>query len=66
MVRPATLTFLQVSLLAGQDFWRTQEIKELGIPALKVTDGPNGARGEYFTDGTPVCSSLARDAWIFC
>ncbi|KAA8893835.1 glycoside hydrolase superfamily [Sphaerosporella brunnea] len=44
----------KISLLAGQDFWRTQEIKELGIPALKVTDGPNGARGQYFTDGTPA------------
>ncbi|KAI5846858.1 glycoside hydrolase superfamily [Tricharina praecox] len=44
----------KVSLLAAQDFWRTQEIKEHGIPALKVTDGPNGARGEFFTDGTPA------------
>ena len=31
-------------------------IPEHGIPPLKVTDGPNGARGEFFTDGTPVCS----------
>ncbi|KAI5847407.1 glycoside hydrolase superfamily [Morchella snyderi] len=44
----------KVSLLAAQDFWRTQAIPEHGIPALKVTDGPNGARGEFFTDGTPA------------
>ncbi|KAI5799067.1 glycoside hydrolase superfamily [Geopyxis carbonaria] len=43
----------KVSLLAAQDFWRTQAIPEHDIPALKVTDGPNGARGEFFTDGTP-------------
>lgn len=35
----------QVSLLAGADFWTTVPIPRLGIPAIKVTDGPNGARG---------------------
>ncbi len=35
----------QVSLLAGADFWTTVPVDRLGIPAIKVTDGPNGARG---------------------
>lgn len=35
----------QVLLLAGADFWTTEPVKRLGIPAIKVTDGPNGARG---------------------
>lgn len=35
----------QVALLAGADFWRTVSIPRLNIPALKVTDGPAGARG---------------------
>lgn len=35
----------QVSLLAGADFWRTVPVERLGIPVLKVTDGPAGARG---------------------
>ncbi|WP_425145080.1 glycoside hydrolase family 3 C-terminal domain-containing protein [Deinococcus sp.] len=35
----------QVSLLSGADFWRTVPIARLNIPALKVSDGPAGARG---------------------
>src|SRR5437868_9060410 len=35
----------QVALLAGADFWTTVPVERLGIPAIKVTDGPNGARG---------------------
>ncbi|HEX5691116.1 MAG TPA: glycoside hydrolase family 3 protein, partial [Roseiflexaceae bacterium] len=35
----------KVELLAGPTFWTTAPIKRLGIPAIKVSDGPNGARG---------------------
>ena len=35
----------QVSLLAGKDFWTTVPIQRLSIPSIKVSDGPNGARG---------------------
>ncbi|NTI63682.1 beta-glucosidase [Agrobacterium rhizogenes] len=35
----------QVSLLSGADFWTTAAIERLGIAKIKVTDGPNGARG---------------------
>ncbi len=35
----------QVSLLSGKDFWSTPAVPRLGIGALRVTDGPNGARG---------------------
>ncbi len=34
----------KVSLLAGVDFWHTQAVERLGIPAIKVTDGPHGPR----------------------
>src|SRR5688500_8583486 len=36
----------KVALLAGASMWHTVAIERLGIPATKVTDGPNGARGD--------------------
>lgn len=38
----------KVSLLAGKDWWNTVPIPRLNIPSVKVTDGPNGARGDSF------------------
>ncbi len=35
----------KVALLAGASMWTTPQIERLGIPAIKVSDGPNGARG---------------------
>jgi beta-glucosidase len=35
----------QVSLLSGEDFWSLPAIERLGLGKLRVTDGPNGARG---------------------
>ena len=35
----------QVSLLSGQDNWSVPGIARLGFGRLKVSDGPNGARG---------------------
>ncbi|KAH7136306.1 glycoside hydrolase superfamily [Dactylonectria macrodidyma] len=54
----------KISLLAGKNSWETPEIDRLNIPSLKVSDGPNGARGAEFLDGTtaacfPACVSLA-------
>lgn len=44
----------KVSLLTAADFWRTKSIPEKGIPAIKTSDGPNGARGGIFVGGTKV------------
>ncbi|MBX3058040.1 MAG: glycoside hydrolase family 3 C-terminal domain-containing protein [Anaerolineae bacterium] len=35
----------KVALVAGKDMWTTVPIERVGIPQMKVTDGPNGARG---------------------
>lgn len=35
----------KAALTAGADMWTTTPVARLGIPALKMTDGPNGARG---------------------
>ncbi len=47
----------KVSMLAGASAWYTVAIERLAIPSLKVTDGPNGARGGgNFTGGVKaVC-----------
>ena len=54
----------KVSLAAGATFWTTVSVERAGIPAIKVTDGPNGARGgswngEFPSASFPVGISLA-------
>lgn len=72
---PKTETILQsltleekITLLAGKDFWETVPIPGKGVPAIKTSDGPNGARGEVFSGGTraacfpaAVCSAASWD-----
>ncbi len=41
----------KVSMLAGADMWHTVPVERLGIPVIKVTDGPNGARGSQQRGG---------------
>jgi beta-glucosidase len=46
----------KVALLAGADTYQTQGVERLGIPAIKMTDGPNGARGRRLRGGiTSAC-----------
>lgn len=40
----------KVSLCSGSDFWHTTEIKRLDIPAVMVSDGPNGLRKQNCDD----------------
>ncbi len=35
----------KVALLVGTNTWYTVPVERLGIPSLKMSDGPNGARG---------------------
>ncbi|TMD59013.1 MAG: beta-glucosidase [Chloroflexi bacterium] len=42
----------KVAMLAGTNTWYTVPVERLGIPSLKMCDGPNGARGAGgFTGG---------------
>ena len=51
----------KISLLAGQDFWTLPAIPRLGIPSLKMSDGPTGLRSTNSDPSTvfPVGVALA-------
>lgn len=57
----------KVAMIAGADFWTTVPNERVGVPTLKVTDGPNGARGEKIRGGTPgvcyPCGSALASTW---
>lgn len=36
----------KISLLDGEDFWRTTAVERLGVPQIMVADGPHGLRAQ--------------------
>ncbi len=45
----------KLTLIGGASFWYTHAIDRVGVPAVKVTDGPNGSRGDgALGTGTPT------------
>ncbi|PYI09922.1 beta-glucosidase J [Aspergillus sclerotiicarbonarius CBS 121057] len=57
----------KVALTAGVDFWHTAAIDRLNIPALRMSDGPNGVRGTRFFNGIPAacfpCATALGATW---
>ncbi|KAE8452757.1 hypothetical protein EG329_013029 [Mollisiaceae sp. DMI_Dod_QoI] len=57
----------KVSLLAGADWWHTVALPKHGVPAIRVSDGPNGVRGTRFFNGTPAacfpCGTALGATW---
>ena len=56
----------KAALAAGVDLWHGPGVDRLGVPALKVTDGPSGARGEQWS-GRPSanfpCGTALGATW---
>jgi len=48
----------KAALTAGADRWHTVAVERLGIPSVKLTDGPNGARGATGSDRLSATPSL--------
>ncbi len=57
----------KAQLAAGASLWRGHDVPRLGLPALRVTDGPNGARGSHFGGGATAacfpCGSALAATW---
>ncbi|MDD9370965.1 MAG: glycoside hydrolase family 3 N-terminal domain-containing protein, partial [Acidimicrobiales bacterium] len=58
----------KASLTAGVDMWTTAGVPRLGIPPVRVTDGPNGARGTQMGPSGPTaacmpCGSALGATW---
>ena len=56
----------QVSLLAGKNIWETVPIDRVGIPRLRVSDGPAGVRGTSFDGPASLnipCATSVAATW---
>jgi beta-glucosidase len=66
-VLPQLTLHEKIALLSGTDFWHTYAVERLGIPPIRLSDGPNGVRGTKFFAGTPSacfpCGTALASTW---
>ncbi|HJO22667.1 MAG: glycoside hydrolase family 3 C-terminal domain-containing protein [Myxococcota bacterium] len=58
----------KADLVTGLDMWRTRPVERLGLASMKLTDGPNGARGDgLMGTGTETacipCAAVLGATW---
>ena len=67
MTSPAELSLEQkVALLAGADAWHTPAVAEPAVPAIRMSDGPAGARGTSWAGPASAsfpCGSALGATW---
>ena len=49
----------KISLMSGFNSWYTNKIDRLGIPSIKMSDGPNGVRGDAMSGKSSACFPCA-------
>lgn len=56
----------KIGLVSGLDSWHTFPVHRLGIPSLRITDGPNGVRGTKFFNSVPTACIPTGTAIASC
>ena len=49
----------KVSLLSGFNYWYTNKIDHANVPSIKMSDGPNGIRGDSNSGKSSACFPCA-------
>ena len=51
----------KISLMSGFNSWYTNKIDRLDIPSIKMSDGPNGVRGDSTSGKSSACFPCAMN-----
>ena len=49
----------KITLVSGFNFWYTNKIDRVNIPSIKMSDGPNGVRGDSNSGKSSACFPCA-------